>query len=112
MRGTVQRKIPLYGGRVIMCRSRKALRLVYKALRMDEPETPPDFLGFYQQVDRPDGKAVYIIGWLDRDDGTLVHECVHVAQCILTRAGMDIRDSNGEAMAYLTDWLFSHLRTP
>ncbi|QQV57869.1 hypothetical protein ACJBUE_20995 (plasmid) [Ralstonia syzygii subsp. celebesensis] len=37
---------------------------------------------------------------------TLCHECVHAALFILDGAGVDVTESNGEPLAYLTDFLF------
>lgn len=53
----------------------------------------------------------YLIGWFDGRLSTLVHECVHAALFILRHVGMNPADSQGEAMAYLTEYLFQQART-
>lgn len=49
----------------------------------------------------------WVVAVLDGSHATLVHECVHLALWILDRVGIDPRDSSGESMAYLTDWLYT-----
>jgi len=48
-----------------------------------------------------------LIGVFDGRAETLVHECVHAAMMILTRAGIDARNDSGEVLAHLTHWMFS-----
>ncbi|QYD70160.1 hypothetical protein KZJ38_07595 [Paraburkholderia edwinii] len=54
-----------------------------------------------------DGYGNFVVGVFDRKPSTLVHECVHASIMILGMVGIDVRNDNGEAMAYLTDWLWS-----
>jgi len=51
-------------------------------------------------------KGVYV-GVFDRNPATLVHECVHAALAILSYVGIDVRNDRGEALAYMTDYLWS-----
>ncbi|QDH83651.1 hypothetical protein [Achromobacter phage Motura] len=46
----------------------------------------------------------------DRTLNTLVHECVHLCNHVLARAGVPISQEADEAAAYLTEWLFKRLR--
>lgn len=54
----------------------------------------------------------HILIWTKKveDLGALVHECVHAAHFTLSYRGIDIRDSDAEAMAYLTDYIFRKAR--
>ena len=49
-----------------------------------------------------------VLAVLDGQRCTLVHECVHAALFILQFVGIDPTESNGEAMAYLTDHMYAH----
>ncbi|APU00289.1 hypothetical protein HOR55_gp02 [Ralstonia phage RS-PII-1] len=71
-------------------------------------EPPPDgAVGVCQWA-----SGLLVIGWFDRRAQTLCHECVHAGLAILEYVGIDPRDSQGEALAYLTDWLFGQGFSP
>lgn len=55
------------------------------------------------------GSRLYVVGWFDGDIQTLVHESCHLALMVLNHAGIDPRDSDGEAMCYLIDSMFAGL---
>lgn len=101
--------IPIYGGQVLRCLTPEAMNRACKRLGLD----PPDGLtrGLCAQADGSDGSVVYLIGWYDRNPGSLVHECVHCGMFVLQRAGIDPTGDAGEALAYLTDYLFMRLKT-
>lgn len=47
------------------------------------------------------GESCYVVTWKDGTRSTLIHELTHAAVFILGHAGIDIRDSAGEALCYL-----------
>lgn len=49
----------------------------------------------------------FLIGWFDGRISTLVHECVHAAEAILRYYDVPPK---GEALAYLTEYLFAQGR--
>lgn len=87
---------PVYGGLIIVHRS---------------PGPAEKSLGSCERVDLPSGRVRYELGWYDRSAATLVHECVHLALFILQRAGVRPTSSGGEPLAYLTDWLFTKIKS-
>lgn len=103
--------VPIYGGQVIRCTTRKAFRTAAHRLNFAGVEPDDRSPGLCHQYDLTSGSAVYMIGWFNRKPETLVHECVHCSQFILVRAGIDPRDSDGETMAYLTGYLFDRMKT-
>lgn len=47
-----------------------------------------------------------LVGVFEGGTGTLVHELTHACIFILNRVGIDPRDSYGEVLAYLMEYLF------
>jgi hypothetical protein len=68
------------------------------------PESPATgLLGAFLMI--RDGH--FLIGWFDGRLSTLVHECVHAAEAMLSYVGITPK---GEALAYLTEHLFQKCR--
>ncbi len=99
--------IPIYGGRVIVARTADQLVRLSK-LHGAEYDGEP-CRGCCAPVEDERGRAIYLLGLFDRKRSTVVHEAIHLALFVLDRAGIDARESDGEAMAYLTDWLVTRL---
>lgn len=67
--------------------------------------------GFYAQLTRADdGVLSFIMGITNHDLGILVHECVHMAHCIMSTHYVPISYENTEAEAYLVGHLFDSAR--
>ncbi len=95
--------VPVYDSNVILVRTQGELEKACDKLGVELPGKRAD--GICIQSDYGDGTTKFILGWMTKDPAVLAHECVHLAQFILLRAGIDPRDSNGETMAYLVGWL-------
>ncbi|BAP15849.1 hypothetical protein AVU67_gp43 [Ralstonia phage RSJ2] len=57
------------------------------------------------------GDGRFTVGVFSGGLSTLIHECCHCAMQILEHYGIDPRDSQGEVMAYLTEWLVTVARS-
>ncbi len=93
-------RLPLVGGRLrvhLSTATFNADRLVHGA----EHRSFRRAGGRTSMLTLVDGNVVYIVGVFDGLLSTLIHEIDHVATMALVRAGMDPRDSDGEAHALL-----------
>lgn len=100
--------VPLYGGCVHYITSWEEWRRAHRALGIDTSQERPEGRAS-QLLDDKTGRTHYLIGVFSKSGAryeTLVHECGHAAFFILNRAGIDPRDSQGEAYCYVLDWLF------
>jgi hypothetical protein len=108
--GIMRFTVPLFGSTVIRFTDRAAMARQIKRMGLEAADDST-YLGQCTPIDGEDGRRVYLVGWYDRSAGTLVHECVHLALMVLERAGIDPRNDSGETLAYLTDYLFTRLKT-
>jgi len=99
--------IPLYNGQVMVFTRRKAFITALRALKVPEDDDEDSCLGMCVPCKNDMGTRLYVMGWFDREASTLVHECGHLAFFVTESAGMDARDSCGEAFCYILDHVFS-----
>ena len=93
--------VPVYGGRLYLYVDDKLARKALEALFIEPHLDDDDAIGWCLPGLQPTGGAIYVVAWLDGLTSTLVHELGHAAFYILGRAGIDARDSSGEAFCYL-----------
>lgn len=98
--------VPLYGGQVAIYTDRLRMIKALHGLSVDAEVGAEG--GSCLPLERTDG-VIYLAGWYDGKRPTLVHEMAHASLFILTRAGIDPRDSQGEAFAYLLEHLVNEL---
>jgi hypothetical protein len=99
--------IPIYGGEIYLFKTQEKF---FQAV---------EFLGGKKESDLYNGNAthfvndkgdsLYLIGWYNDELSTLVHEITHVGIFLMTHVGIDPRSDDGEAMCYLTGYLFQCL---
>ncbi len=54
-----------------------------------------------------DGVRLFVLIFTSKKDRIVVHECVHLTHNIFEAKGIDTGINNSEAIAYMTDFLFS-----
>jgi hypothetical protein len=102
-------EIPIYGGEVLLYKDQKEFWKAYEFLGgRQEYESPKS--GEAAHLTSDDGMNVFLIGWYSERLPTLVHEVTHTAIFLFWHVGIDPRDSNGEAMAYLVGYLIDKLQ--
>lgn len=105
--------IPIYGGRLIVCRSRAEFDRAYEAEMVRagvELVDGPTLLcsGGMTSHEVVAGELVIVSGVFDRRGSTRAHEATHCAQAVAGSVGMDpIREE--EAFAYLVQWFYEEL---
>jgi hypothetical protein len=92
-------RIPVYGSTVYAYRDQARFKGACDALNVEWAPEPVD--GMTLQADGSNGSTVFLVGWFNNDNSTLIHEMGHLAIFILVRAGIDPKDSNGETLCYL-----------
>ncbi len=92
-------RVPVYGSRVLAYRTAKQYAAACESLGIEWDSEAVD--GVVCQANHDSGHTVFIVGWFNNEPSSLVHEIGHLAIFVLVRAGMDPRDSNGEALCYL-----------
>lgn len=63
---------------------------------------------FELKSDKNDGVFIWLKTNKKTDAEFLVHECIHAASYILDSRGVEISAKNDEALAYLSQWIFSN----
>lgn len=101
--------IPIYDGRVILYTNRQKFITALRAVEGPEDEDVATCLGMCLPTKNEEGARLYVLGWFDGKNQTLVHEVCHLALFVLGTAGIEPRDSQGETMCYLLDYLFGRL---
>lgn len=103
--------VPIYGGEVWRFHDYASYAASAKRMLPGEEITDDNrTLGETLGVSCPDGSLRCLVFWkLDAEDAVKVHECVHIAMEILKYVHIDPTSSDGEPMAYLTDWLYDQL---
>lgn len=92
------------------------LRDLKKVVTDEEYQHQKEFLekeklGGFSNIELKKGGHALVI-WIPNWDttidvrGTLVHECLHAAACLLEKKGVPLRIENDEVLAYLTEYLF------
>lgn len=99
--------VPLYGGAVLFYRSFKAYNEA--VLAVGGEALTPDCEGYFTAAANEDGHVIYLLGVFNRRRSVIAHEAAHLTMAILNRAGMDPRDSGGEAFCYLLGALLEEL---
>lgn len=105
--------IPIYGGRLIVCRTRAEFDRAYEAEMVRagmELVDGPTLLstGGMTSHEIVGGELVIVSGVFDRRGGTRCHEATHCAQAVAEAAGMNpLREQ--EAFAYLVQWFYEEL---
>ena len=63
--------------------------------------------GVRLRIEDMDTGAVSSVIWVrnKNDYSGLAHECIHSALCILEERGIDARDSHGETLCYLVEYI-------
>lgn len=98
--------VPLYGGRVVLCRSLAEWKQCATYLKKDVSSFPTG-CGAHQLFESKT-QAIHLVGVFDRSRRTLVHELGHACFRILDRIGIEtpVSDAN-EAYCYLLDALYA-----
>lgn len=99
--------IPIYGGTVCYYTDRKTYSAALAFCRGEPLRT--ECVGHFVAAMNEVGEVLYLVGAFDKVRSTIVHEVGHLTFSILERAGMDPRDSGGEAFCYLQDTIVDHL---
>lgn len=97
-------QIPIYGGVVLLFKTRRAYENAVQFIANSEIDTRGS-CGICTGLQDKEGRSLYLIGWFDKTRSTLVHESGHLALNVLERAGMDPQDSGGEALCYLLGYI-------
>jgi hypothetical protein len=107
--GSATFKVPLYGGRVLVCCTRDIYSLALESLDGDPDPCLKEYSGVMQEMaeGRKTVRKVWLIGWFDKNLGTLIHELSHTTFRVLRYAQVGISQTNDEAYAYLMDALFT-----
>ena len=92
--------VPLYGGRVYIFKTEKQ-SLAAEEYFDCQPICKATCGSCRHLLDDLTKQSYYLVAWLDGKRSTLVHELTHASIFILRHAGIDIRDSEGEALCYL-----------
>ncbi|WP_105133483.1 hypothetical protein [Burkholderia sp. BE12] len=97
--------IPLYGGEVVLCRTRKEWDAVAAQFGVSDDGEP--MLGVMHELLGTEGSRFYMVGVFDGAIATLAHELLHVAVATLGRVGVPINPDTDEALTYLFDHLLA-----
>ena len=102
-------KLPLYGRRSLaLYTNQKAYTQAIKN-RNDEKVDLTDVGGRVTMCPDDDGYMLYVVGWFAGSVGSLVHELMHVGFFVFESAGLDPKDSDGEALCYYVQYLVDEL---
>jgi hypothetical protein len=101
--------VPLYDGRIILYTNRAKFLEALRAVDGPEDDDMGTVKGMCLPTKNEEGARLYIVGWFDGELPTLVHEVCHVTLFVLGNAGIEPRDSQGEPMCYLLDYIFGQL---
>jgi hypothetical protein len=102
-----KRKIPLYGGNLVIVRSHKDHKAVTSFLEDDCSPPAKDEAGGTVHLTDSKGSAYYLVGVYAGGTQCLVHELAHVAFMVLANCGVPVsRKGHNEAYCYLLDALF------
>ncbi len=78
--GSVTFPVPVYGGRILLCLTRKAYKTAQKALDIKEEYESTDLAtirGLSSRHAELDQRSVYLIGYFDNTPPTRIHELAH-----------------------------------
>ena len=93
--------IPLYGGRVYVFTGKKKVALARTYLKLPPRDKGREYGFCEHSVHSETGDSLYLIGWFNGKWDTLAHEIAHACFFSLAYAGIDVRESAGEAFCYL-----------
>ncbi|HDR9868488.1 TPA: hypothetical protein QDE31_01695 [Burkholderia cenocepacia] len=96
--------IPLYGGEVVLCRTREEWSAVAAKFGIPASSSAGTF-GITHELQCEDGRRISLIGVFDGAIPTLAHELLHSAIATLAHVGIPINRETDEALTYL----FEHL---
>ncbi len=102
-------RIPVYSGRVLLCFTREAYEKALELLNDAPDPCLREYAGCMLECfeGKKTKRKVFLIGWFDKQLGTLIHELSHTTFRVLRHAEVGISHANDEAYAYLMDSLFS-----
>lgn len=101
--------IPIYGGKVLYFKTQKQLDKAVHCLDLPAEEFGDQAAGKCIYMEDTNGASLYFVCVFDGLRSTLVHELGHLTFYVLGRAGIDARDSGGEAYCYLHGYLSREL---
>lgn len=101
-------RVPLYGGRMLLCFTREAYQSALEELDGEPDPQLKEYVGVLteQSEGKKPVRKVWLLGWFDKNLGTLIHELSHTTFRVLRHAGVGISQTNDEAYAYLMDALY------
>lgn len=103
---SIEFPVPIYGGTAYLYRTQSEFEDALAFIGANTAQSKAN--GKCQHLtNNVTGESIYMVGWFNSQKSTLVHECAHMAFFILAHAGIDARESAGEAFCYLQDWLFT-----
>ncbi len=102
-------RVPLYGGRVLVCFTRDAFQDALEKFGEAPDAHLKEYSGVLQETfeGKKTHRRVWLLGWFDKDVGTLIHELAHTTFRVLRHADVGISQTNDEAYAYLQDALYT-----
>ncbi len=103
--------IPLYGGEVVLCRTREEWSAVAAKFGMPQDDVIGT-LDITHELQCDDGRRVSMIGVFDGAIPTLAHELLHAAIATLAHVGIPINQETDEALTYLFDHLLTAALPP
>lgn len=97
--------IPIFGMNINICFNQEDFKYLSKKYQNYDY----DLSGYngFTLMNHKNGEA--IIGIFDNNISTIVHELVHLTLFLLEKRMMNVNDSNGEAMAYISAFLFEEI---
>lgn len=110
-RGSRTIAVDIYTIDVLLLLNETQIKSFVKLNNLDKEDVLTRVEGWYCTYTRAsDGVKSFVIGILRHDLGVLVHECVHMAHCIMDCVQVPIGIKNTEAEAYLVGYLFDEAR--
>jgi len=96
--------VPIYGFHINVVFTQKEFKYLCKKYQDYDFELDDNYNGL--SLLNPVNQEV-TIGIFNNSLGTIVHECTHASLFMLNERSMDPSDSQGEALAYLQEYLFN-----
>lgn len=98
--------IPLFGGTMWVFFDREAYKTALKVVNYDCPLDLDAYGGVTTHLAHPEDGSIYVVGVFSNDLGIVCHECVDVAQSVMTYVGSKC----DETQAYLVQSLFYNIQ--
>jgi hypothetical protein len=100
--------VPLFGGEVNVFRNKDKMNKAHLALGLEEIDFTGN-VGIARNLSHTGtGEVLYLVGWFDEKQTTLVHELAHLTFYVLGNAGVPVENNGAanETYCYLLDNLF------